>query len=85
MATKKVDETNEKVTAIDPYEMVTVKLPLTREKQDDVFVSLNGMTLLIQRGVEVEIPYWAKEILDNSETMDELALTRSRSAAKKFA
>lgn len=59
-------------------ETVKVKLPLTREKQDDVFVSVNGRNMKIQRGVEVEIPLAFYEVLQNSETMDTLALERQR-------
>lgn len=74
-----------KGTMDDPYwnEPVTVMLPLTRDKQDDVFVGLNGRTLKIQRGEEVEIPRWAYNIIKDSEQMDMLAITRSRKLQKK--
>lgn len=57
--------------------MVKVTLPLTRDKQEDVFVGVNGKTFLIKRGEEVEVPECVYEILKNSEKMDSLALTRS--------
>lgn len=65
-------------------ELVNVKLPLTREKQDDVFVSLNGRNMKIKRGVAVAVPRWAYEILKNSEEMDTLALERQRGTVKQF-
>lgn len=40
------------------------------EYKDDVFVSVNGMRYQIQRGVEVEVPDFVKEVLDNSAAQD---------------
>lgn len=73
MATTKTDETKPK--------MVKVKLRKDREHQDDVTVGLNGEMFRIKRGVEVEVPEGVKEILDNTERMDELALERSMAFA----
>lgn len=73
MATTKTDETKSK--------MVKVKLRKDREHQDDVTVGLNGEMFRIKRGVEVEVPEGVKEILDNTERMDELALERSMALA----
>ena len=73
MATTKTDETKPK--------MVKVKLRKDREHQDDVTVGLNGEMFRIKRGVEVEVPEGVKEILDNTERMDELALDRSMALA----
>lgn len=72
MATK-TDETKPK--------MVKVKLRKDREHQEDFTVGLNGEMFRIKRGVEVEVPEGVKEILDNSERMDELALERSMALA----
>lgn len=73
MATTKTDETKPK--------MVKVKLRKDREHQDDVTVGLNGEMFRIKRGVEVEVSEGVKEILDNTERMDELALERSMALA----
>ena len=59
----------------------TIKLRKDREHQDDVTVGLNGEMFRIKRGVEVEVPEGVKEILDNTERMDELALERSMALA----
>lgn len=55
-------------------QMVTIKLPKTRELKDDVFVSINNRNWLIQRGVAVEVPACVAEVLKNSEDMAEEAL-----------
>lgn len=47
--------------------LVTIKLPLTHEHQDDVFVRVNHRTWLIKRGEEVEVPECVVEVLNNSE------------------
>lgn len=77
MATAKTD------ASVDMEELVTITLPLTREQQDDVFVSCNGRNMMIQRGKEVQIPRWAKEILDNKDAMNMLALERQRNLPRK--
>lgn len=48
---------------------VTIRLPKTRETKDDVFVSVNAKTWLIQRGVEVEVPACVAEVLTHQEEM----------------
>ena len=59
---------------IKKEELVKVKLPKTRELQEDVFVSVNRKTWLIQRGVYVEVPACVAEVLQHSEEMAEEAL-----------
>lgn len=48
---------------------VKIKLPLTREERDDVYVCLNGKSYLIKRGKEVEVPAGVAEILQHREEM----------------
>ena len=45
----------------------TIRLPITGNGDDDVFVSVNGYKYLIQRGKEVEVPRFVAEVLRNSE------------------
>ncbi len=54
--------------------MVTIKLPLTKELKDDVFVSVNNRTWLIQRGKQVQVPACVAEVLRHSEEMAEEAM-----------
>ncbi len=53
---------------------VTIRLPKTRELQEDVFVSVNQRTWLIRRGETVEVPACVAEVLQHSEAMAETAL-----------
>ena len=47
---------------------VKVKLPLLRgQKDQSVFVAVNGESYQIMRGVEVEVPYYIKYLLDKRE------------------
>lgn len=60
-------------TAEDPKEngprMVKIRIPKTKEEKEDVFVSVNFRTYQIQRGVEVEVPDFVAEVLQNKEKM----------------
>lgn len=49
--------------------LVTIKLPLTRTEKDDVWVAVNGKSMLIKRGVEVEVPRCIAEVLEHQEQM----------------
>ena len=55
-------------------QLVQIKLPKTRELQEDVFVSVNQRSWLIRRGVLVEVPACVAEVLQHSENMAEEAL-----------
>ena len=50
---------------------VTIRLPKNRSQQEDVFVSVNNRTWLIQRGVNVEVPACVAEVLRHQEKMQE--------------
>ena len=49
--------------------MVKIRIPKTKEQKDDVFVSVNFHTYQIQRGVEVDVPDFVAEVLQNREKM----------------
>lgn len=76
-----VEEVTEEVTKTE--ETRVVRLPLTREKQKDVFVSVNGRNFQIKRGEDVEVPVAVYEVLLNSQRMDELALERQKNLPHK--
>lgn len=40
------------------------------EYRDDVFVGVNGQRFLIKRGVEVEVPDYVAEVIENSAAQD---------------
>ena len=50
-----------------------VKIKLFKDKgeyRDDVFVGVNGERFLIKRGVEVEVPDYVAEVIENSAKQD---------------
>lgn len=47
--------------------LVTIRLPLSRDDQSDVFVRVNHRTWFIKRGVAVQVPKCVAEVLENSE------------------
>lgn len=49
--------------------MVKIKLPLTRNEKNDVYVAVNGKSYLIKRGEFVEVPASVAEVLENKEKM----------------
>lgn len=59
-----------KQTAWTQEEMVTIHLPKTREEKDDVFVSVNERSWLIQRGVSVQVPRCVYEVLLHKQEME---------------
>lgn len=61
---------------------VTIKLPLTRNEKEDVFVGVNGRTWQIQRGVEVELPWYAAKVLQRQEKMLSVAIAFEEKAAQ---
>lgn len=68
-----------------PVKMVKIRIAKSKERSDDVVVSVNGKRWQIKRGVEVEVPDYVAEVLENTRKMDELAMERMEEATKKFA
>lgn len=58
-----------------------IKLPVTRELKDDVFVGVNGKTYQIKRGVEVVVPLAVAKVLERSEKMQAVAMEFEAAAA----
>lgn len=61
---------------------VKVRMPLTRELRDDVFVAVNGKTYLLKRGEDVELPAHVAKVLERRETMLGIAMEFERKAAR---
>ena len=53
---------------------VKIKLPLTRNEKDDVYVCVNGESFLIKRGETVEVPDYVAEVLQHREEMLAVAM-----------
>ncbi len=69
MATRKTPEhAAEAIDVMEGEELVTIKLPLTKDEQGDVFVRVNRRTWQIKRGEYVRVPACVVEVLDNAET-----------------
>lgn len=60
---------------------VKIRLPLTREMKDDVFVGVNGKTWLIKRGEEVAVPECVAKVLERREVMLSQAMEFEAQAA----
>lgn len=69
MATPKKAVEEPEIIEAEPEaeKMVTIKLPLTRSEQDDVFVRVNQRTWQIKRGVTVTVPACVAEVLEHAE------------------
>ena len=58
-------------SADDADDLVTIKLFKDSDKyKDDVFVGVNGVAWQIQRGVEVEVPRYVADVLEQSMAQD---------------
>lgn len=85
MAVKKQNTTQEAeaVQAEPTEEKDTVMIRLFKDNQRykaPVFVGVNGVTYLVQRGVDVEVPKAVAEVLEHSEEMDNAAMAKITAA-----
>ena len=69
----------------DPMmEKVKIKLHKDKHNTGDVYVAVNGRRFQIQRGVEVEVPRYVVEALENSMRQDDEALDRREKINSRF-
>jgi hypothetical protein len=60
--------TKTKKSKLFPNEpLVTIKLPLTRTEKEDLWVAVNGKSMQIKRGVEVEVPLCIAKAIEHQE------------------
>jgi hypothetical protein len=64
--------------------MVTIKIPLTRNEKDDVFVAVNGKKYLIKRGCEVKVPEAVAKVIKRSEKSLEAAMAYEQKAQQNM-
>ena len=62
---------------------VKIKLPLTRNEKDDVYVCVNGKSYQIKRGETVEVPDYVAEVLQHREDMLAQAMEFEAQASAK--
>ena len=65
-------------------ELVTIKLPMTKDLKDDVFVRVNQRTWQIQRGVRVDVPRCVAEVLENAEEAERVSMLYQEEHVKSF-
>lgn len=62
--------------------LVTIRMPLTREQREDVFVGINGKTWLIKRGEQVKVPQAVANVLARREKCLAMAMEFEAQAAR---
>ena len=77
----KKDEAVETSAAPKAEDTVTIRLPRTKKEQEDLFVSVNERTWIIQRGVNVEVPACVAEVIRHAEDMQQVAFDYEQAAA----
>ena len=75
--------TNKAVEAVTEEKMVEIKIPRSRKDTEDVFVSVNNRTFLVQRGVKVKVPECVAEVLNHQEEMLEEIMAFENEKATK--
>lgn len=48
---------------------VIVNIPITRSEKEDVWVAVNGKSMQIKRGIDLEVPRCIAEALEHSQNM----------------
>ena len=70
MAETKTTTPKTKKSKLFPNEpLVTINIPITRSEKDDVWVAVNGKSMQIKRGVDVEVPRCIALALEHSQNM----------------
>ena len=70
MAETKTTTPKTKKSKLFPNEpLVTINIPITRSEKDDVWVAVNGKSMQIKRGIDVEVPLCIAKALEHSQNM----------------
>ena len=70
MAETKTTTSKTKKSKLFPNEpLVTINIPVTRFEKDDVWVAVNGKSMQIKRGIDVEVPRCIALALEDSQNM----------------
>ena len=73
--------TNTAAETAKKEKLVKIRIPITRENNADVYVSVNERNWLIKRGEEVEVPECVVEVLRNQEIALEKAYNFNEAVA----
>ena len=70
MAESTAKTTKPKKSKLFPNEpLVTINIPITRSEKEDVWVAVNGKSMQIKRGIDVEVPLCIAKALEHSQNM----------------
>ena len=69
MAETKTTTTKKKSKLFPNEPTAVVNIPITRSETDDVWVAVNGKSMQIKRGIDVEVPLCIAEALEHSQNM----------------
>ena len=70
MAETKTTTAKTKKSKLFPNEpLVTINIPITRFEKDAVWVAVNGKSMQIKRGIDVEVPRCVALALEDSQNM----------------
>ena len=70
MAESTAKTTKPKKSKLFPNEpLVTINIPITRTEKEDVWVAVNGKSMQIKRGIDVEVPLCIAKALEHSQNM----------------
>ena len=82
MAVKKAEETT--ATQAENPELVSIRLFKDNSRyKGDLFVSVNGVTYQIKRGVTVQVPPCVAEVIQHSMEQDEASAARLADIVQK--
>lgn len=77
MATTKTKESK--------WEMMSITIPLERDRQDDVYVAVDGVgSYLIRRGEQVEVPEPIYKILKESMDIETANIRKQQKLSAEF-
>lgn len=83
-ATEAVEKPKKRNTKSNAEEKVLLEIPISEAEQDDWFCCINGKTFVVQRGEQVLVPKFVKEVYDNQVRMQQLSIMRSRALQQKL-
>ena len=81
MAETNTKSKNSKLFPNEP--LVTIKLPITRNEKEDKWVAVNGKSMQIKRGIEVEVPLCIAKVLEHQEKMLIVAMENQEALSGK--
>ena len=67
--TKTTTTKTNKSTHFPNEPLVTINIPITRSEKEDVWVAVNGKSMQIKRGIDVEVPLCIAKALEHSQNM----------------